>query len=127
MRGIACVCVRVCLFDLYRYSQKYILFLKLYFVLIYLITSATVTAMQCEQYIWWYSYWTVWGSWSSCDHTCGGGNRVRAKTCLYPNLTYESESQRGACNQYCLNNGIYRSGKCHCLEGWKGYCCEGIF
>nr|QNH72393.1 toxin candidate TRINITY_DN31672_c0_g1_i1 [Pachycerianthus borealis] len=48
-------------------------------------------------------YWNTWSSWSPCSVSCGGGQRVRVRTCSDPNSTDKQgciggETSRDICN-----------------------------
>ncbi|XP_053375072.1 fibropellin-1-like [Mercenaria mercenaria] len=60
-----------------------------------------------------------WAGWGTCSHSCGGGFKVRH--CYYDN-TYENER----CGTRCLNGGEFYGGKCHCVPGTVGRCCDDI-
>ena len=54
-------------------------------------------------------FWSVWNPWSTCSHTCGGGNMVRFRNCS----TGQAEDCRGpavdnsTCNIAVCPTGIY--------------------
>ncbi|XP_077861441.1 cartilage intermediate layer protein 1-like [Saccoglossus kowalevskii] len=65
------------------------------------------------------SGWITWGSWSSCDVTCGGGSRVRSRVCYTtdPSQTCHGKSEHISscaewncpdCNQGC-QHGVLNS------------------
>ncbi|XP_060586705.1 properdin-like [Ruditapes philippinarum] len=99
------------------------------------IFAGSASAINCSYtdsvYAWWnYRTWSTWGPWSSCDHTCSAGDRFRSRSCVFYNqnnpdpINGAVETEKGACSQFCLNNGVFSNSKCYCIPGVHGYCCE---
>ena len=62
----------------------------------------------------------TWSPWSSCSTTCGGGTRTRQCKYDHPVSTVTEP-----CSETCLNEGSYNDGRCQCIVGTHGRCCEG--
>lgn len=71
-----------------------------------------------------------WSWWSSCSHRCGStGERTQSRSITQDatcgrSCTY-SLQRSTPCNRYaCKHGGTPIPGRCRCLPGWTGTCCE---
>ena len=48
--------------------------------------------------------WNEWGNWGSCSLTCGGGSRMRTRTCTVENSCVGPSTQALACNTFVCPN-----------------------
>ena len=72
-----------------------------------------------------------WSSWSGCSHRCGTSGvqtRTRSKTeteACGGTCPYQRYQESIPCNRYaCKNGGTPIPGRCTCMPGWTGTCCE---
>ena len=71
-----------------------------------------------------------WLSWSGCSHRCGTTGvqtRTRSKTRSEQcggTCSYQLQESRSCNRNSCKNGGTPRSGRCSCMPGWTGTCCE---
>ncbi|XP_068176409.1 cartilage intermediate layer protein 1 [Antennarius striatus] len=60
--------------------------------------------------------WGPWGQWGSCSVTCGGGRRIRRRTCIRTSLTVQCSGRPGE---------IQKCGKSPCPAKCQRMCIEG--
>ncbi|CAB3978726.1 extracellular matrix A-like [Paramuricea clavata] len=80
------------------------------------------SATNCE--------WSSWSSWSTCNHRCGSTGeqtQTRSKTVQEDcggSCSGSSANSRSCNRNACQNGGNPIPGRCSCLSGWTGTCCE---
>ena len=71
-----------------------------------------------------------WTSWSSCSHKCGTtGEKTRKrheteKESCDGGCPYHFQESRQCNRDACQNGGTPTDGRCTCMPGWQGTCCE---